>query len=654
MKKQAMLGRTSRLSASGYDIVALKDTEYGCAVEAVTETIEKSEFLVVYIYTAKKILNGDTQAVTRTFLDRTNYITQDLESQEPKWLTATLVNLLHAHAPYGKKIYVSDETRDIIAEFFNKQPEEKYPLKPIHAFQEQFLALRMEKKDNAIKEAADRVMNLVQDVPDDFVHWIEESALLKSRYIFYKYTGKVKVQGYCTHCKQEVELRKPKQNVMTECPNCKSHVTLKTESKATKVADKTVVTLLQYITTSQQLILRTFEVSKRYGREYKTPHLTVFEFHRTLNPAKEIEENYSYGCYKWRGHDVRWNKVLDIYTQPTTPYPHNLHELSDLPELKYSGLEELAKSSPDVRFGVNSLIAKNLQGDHIAEKLGKVGLCRLAIDYIDMRERYYCENHLETDGTTLNDILQVEHDDAKLLIEANISMNGLGLFSNFRYRGKRLSLEELLIIEKLHISKHHIVDRGICDYTTVTKALKYLGKVYEETGKNEITNYRDYLNMCNELEMDMKSKKVLFPKKLKESHDIVLGIMNTQKAKAKAEALAKDFAEIQERSAENEAIYGYQNEKYMIRSAKNVLEIVNEGVSLSHCVASESYLTKAAKGEIAILFLRKVDEPETSFYTIEMRDKKIIQCRTKGNKGVERKELRDFLEDWKKELRHSA
>lgn len=652
MKKQAILGRTSPLPASIYDVDVLKSGDYACAVEAVPETIEKSEFLVVYIYTAKKIQKGDTQAVTRTFLDRTNYITQDLESQEPKWLTATLGNLLHTHAPCGKKIYVSDETRELVAEFFGKRPDEDYALGPIHAFQEEYLSLKMAKKDNAIKDAADRVMGIVQETPEDFVQWIEDSALLKSRYIFYKYTGKVKVQGYCTHCKQGVEIRKPKHNMVTECPNCNSQVTLKTEARSTKVEDETVVTLLEYHQPTRRLILRTFEVSKKYGREYRTPRLTISERHRAINPMKECEDNYSYGRFKSRIHDVRWNKVLDTCTRSSTIYPHNLHELQELPELKYSGVQELAMSTPDVRFNIRKLMSNTLNGDHVVEKLAKVGLYKMATEYLETRilHHYHGGAILETDATTLNDLLQVENDDAKLLINANVGLTGLMIFSHFRHHGKRLSSEELEIIDKLKIQKHHLVDRGITNYVPIAKALKYLDKVYKKTGKNPTTSYRDYLGMCHELDMDMKSAKTLFPEHLTDSHDIVVGIMNIRKGEIEAKRAAKEFAQIEERSVENGAFYNYVGKKYTIRSANSAVEILNEGNSLNHCVGSKTYLSKVAKGDIAILFLRKREEPDVSFFTVEMRGQQIIQCRTQGNKGVERSDLRTFLDEWKEEL----
>lgn len=654
MKGQTLLGRTYIMQAGGDCVAAMGDGNYSCAVEADIERIEKSEYLVLYIYRAKDLLAGDTKAVTRTFIDKYNYITQDTRSQEPKWLTATMKNLLHTFAPYGKEMYHSDDTKRTIADYFGVQYQEDFPLRPVFEFQEKYLAMKMSKKDNAIKEAADKDMGIVPEIPKDFAQWVEESALLKSRYIFYKYTGKVNVQGYCTHCKQDVEVRKPKHNVETECPNCSSKVTLKTETRATKIVDQTVATLLQYSHSTKEFIVRSFEVAKRYGREYRTPRLTIYEHHRTLNLWKAEERNYAYGMFKQRIGDMRWNRVMENHNPISVLYPYNLHELMHLPELNYSGVQEMATSSPDMRFHVSYLIKKNLNGDHIAEKLAKVGLFHLAKDYISCQGNrsfdYYHDHELDNEGTKLNDILQVGNDDAKLLIEANVSMKGLGLFRFFRSGGKRLTAEELNIMEKLKIQKYHLTADGICRHVPITKALKYLDKIYRETRKIQTTAYRDYLNMCHELEMDMKSKKVLFPKNLRESHDIVVGILNERQAEREAKALENDYAAIKERSLEYDKYYGYRDKNFLIRAAQDGLEIVNEGFALCHCVGSRFYLRNVAQGKTVILFLRKCDEPDKSFYTIQMREGRLIQCRTHGNVGVEGKELKKFLQDWQKEL----
>ena len=61
-------------------------------------------------------------------------------------------------------------------------------------------------------------------------------------------------------------------------------------------------------------------------------------------------------------------------------------------------------------------------------------------------------------------------------------------------------------------------------------------------------------------------------------------------------------------------------------------EIRKEGEALHHCVGG--YVDRVARGETNIFFIRKADHPEKSYFTMEWRDNKIIQCRGFKNCGM--------------------
>lgn len=78
-------------------------------------------------------------------------------------------------------------------------------------------------------------------------------------------------------------------------------------------------------------------------------------------------------------------------------------------------------------------------------------------------------------------------------------------------------------------------------------------------------------------------------------------------------------------------------------------DIINEGASLSHCVGS--YLKSVASGYKTILFLRKVSEPDKSFYTIEVGNSNIIQIHGNHNKWLgNNPEAIQFVIDWLKDI----
>ena len=78
-------------------------------------------------------------------------------------------------------------------------------------------------------------------------------------------------------------------------------------------------------------------------------------------------------------------------------------------------------------------------------------------------------------------------------------------------------------------------------------------------------------------------------------------------------------------------------------------DIINEGASLSHCVGS--YLESVASGYTTILFLRKISDPDKSFYTIEVNDSRIVQIHGNHNRWLgNNPEAIQFVINWLKDV----
>jgi hypothetical protein len=84
-------------------------------------------------------------------------------------------------------------------------------------------------------------------------------------------------------------------------------------------------------------------------------------------------------------------------------------------------------------------------------------------------------------------------------------------------------------------------------------------------------------------------------------------------------ALEKKMAKLDEERSK----FNYSDDNFTIRLPEKLSEIVNEGSSLRHCVAG--YVDNHAQGRTTIMFLRRNDDPTTSFYTIEIRNDNTIQ-----------------------------
>lgn len=149
----------------------------------------------------------------------------------------------------------------------------------------------------------------------------------------------------------------------------------------------------------------------------------------------------------------------------------------------------------------------------------------------------------------------------------------------------------------------------------------------------------DYYNMANKVHYDMRNKNILFPSSLKKEHDIVLFSYNAIKQEL-------DLQEFEE------SVKSYRNLEYS-QTAKNGLmvitpekpaDIIGEGKSLHHCVAS--YVSSVKDRRTRIMFVRQKENPTESFYTVEVNlNDTIIQVRGLQNCAPTKK-VKDFIKEW--------
>lgn len=85
----------------------------------------------------------------------------------------------------------------------------------------------------------------------------------------------------------------------------------------------------------------------------------------------------------------------------------------------------------------------------------------------------------------------------------------------------------------------------------------------------------------------------------------------------------------------------------MIRPARRQKELSDEGAALRHCVGG--YIQRMAEGKTAIFFIRRTDAPELPFFTLELQDKRVVQCRTEQNRSyTSEPAVKEFVDLWMK------
>ena len=95
------------------------------------------------------------------------------------------------------------------------------------------------------------------------------------------------------------------------------------------------------------------------------------------------------------------------------------------------------------------------------------------------------------------------------------------------------------------------------------------------------------------------------------------------------------------------AINKYQDKVFVIIPADSLKSLQNESEQQSNCV--KTYAEKYAQGKCDIYFMRNVDKPKKSLVTVEVKNNRVVQSRTKYNHNPNEEQLK-FLANWEQKV----
>lgn len=134
--------------------------------------------------------------------------------------------------------------------------------------------------------------------------------------------------------------------------------------------------------------------------------------------------------------------------------------------------------------------------------------------------------------------------------------------------------------------------------------------------------------------------EVLFPKHCNEAHDELSRYIK----KCRDEQTKRAFREVYENLAEKANL---TSKKLQIVCPKQTDDLITEGQALHHCVGT--YIERVAAKKCLIVFVRRVEEPEKPFVTVEVSNGKIVQIRGERNSDPT-KEVKKFVDLWSRKV----
>ena len=176
---------------------------------------------------------------------------------------------------------------------------------------------------------------------------------------------------------------------------------------------------------------------------------------------------------------------------------------------------------------------------------------------------------------------------------------------------------------------------------TVNSLCDYLGRLdmYQAIPDFEALDIlSDYIRMCNDLEIE----PITDSNSLKREHDVTARIYNEWKLdhiyKEESEGFKKRYDELSK--------YAYEDNRLIVIVPKDPKDMVNEGRMNRNCVGS--YTNIYARGNSTIFFIRRKDDIEHSYITIET-DKigeEIRQAYYACNQKITDKNDLEFIQKW--------
>ena len=636
----------------------------------ITTEMAENEILLLNFFEVAKLKQGKTEAAYRTFFSHEDYITQNLEVSNVKWITASLMNLgIIGYRDNGKDKKIFSLKEGIrLKKFFKSKEDDLW--RKIEEFQNGVLKKRLGIKHDKEKNAIDRLMEPIKEPPKELKKWAFDVALGFSRYLVYKEIKKGKVECECTYCKEKKVLNraetKLKDNEKGKCPFCGSDVIQKARGRLPEwiLDERWIMYIEKY---NEGVVLRYFkafrkidsslEVSDKF-REYCR---TYYEFH---NGEKIEKWSFEFAHFK-QTSEVRWCKSLGkIPLLACCLYPVNLPKVWKDTEMKYSALEILSRNnkSQTTRYEVALSVYLNFPK---LEWLIKMGLNNLVCDFIDGW------HSIDTTGNTIYEILKLDKLNVRLLQEVNGNDRALQILQYAQKAGYRFKADELKRFYKAFGTDTSLIEK-VNRKVTLNKILKYLENESKRyTSKDKINNFlpktnryyeicerndhrglnriardwKEYIGWCKDLGYDINNMFIYLPKGFKAVHDRTYReyqALLDKKAKAekeKQEKLAKMRMEETKRmmkeifSGNGESgAFQIRGKGLMIVVPSSLDDIKREGEVLHHCVGT--YTERVAKGETNIFFVRKEKEPSVPYFTVEYKNGKVAQCRGSHNQGM--------------------
>lgn len=624
---------------ANHGLLYLKTVKY--IVRANVRNIAGKRILILYFCAVEDMRDGKLTPKFVVFQARDEFVTLEYcEDGKGKWRQARTSALgQEYHSFFADCAFYNHNEELIVIRFCNNKQQDK-GFKALEYLQLTLMNKREQSRKRAREAKIKERMKGVKPLPKRSIQaWLQKEVF--PAHIFYDYKKGTKTQsGYCTHCHKEIQVFSPRHGREIICPFCGWKATAHALGRKSYVYDKTTALYLQ--NHGDELLIRVCKSSVSYLDPHK-PKVFVWEnarFFIKANGSGLDSETYYYSYAEeklmpWtKGKRPCFNLWVYYFEADTCGhiYTQNLDKVLKGTPWQYCQLKEYYLSHKET-MAVTPYLREYLRHPAL-EYLIKLRLFNLATFAVYGDNRYSLSNNpLNMDGKNIKEVLGIDRQYLPLMQEVDVDKGTFGMMKKMLERSIPVDARFLKWSQENEIDDIDELERCF-KYTSSYKLMRYLQEQSEDCAfaprlyssdtptRRAFDEYKDYIRFCEDLEYDLTDDFILFPRHLKDAHDRASEMFNKHKVEIYNKKIAAEYANWVEQ---------YQLTKYgfTVLPPKTASEIVNEGHALHHCV--RGYVSRVANKECVILFLRDAKKPDTPFYTIEVKDGRVVQIRGENN-----------------------
>lgn len=458
--------------------------------------------------------------------------------------------------------------------------------------------------------------------------------------------------GYCTHCGSKFKTSGLRQSDTTECPVCKQKCMVRYAGlKRSRLIDEVYFTYFEKsIIDPKVLVAKGIYAVRDYSGDYhnvKTQFLVCALYVFKMGGAAMATRYGYYSMAKSMSYGKHFEIRKSVYSLDYAGHMANIRSYISKENIEAAVKNTQYQYSGWENYGENTLFYVKFFDMFsrwpCIEYITKLGLQNIVRDKLMEKPTYSAINWR---GKTLQQVLALSRQDLKEIMGKGINIDALYIKVN------RISKKEGSNLEPTQI--HQIVRNygisitrfpNVLKYTKLKKAIEYLQKQVEKNKKHfyyhgeAIITWDDYVKDCVTLGIDLTDESNLFPRDLYQAHQNTI-----KQVKIKVNELLNE--KIGKRAKVLNKKYYFEHTGLLIRPVVSANELITEGADLHHCVGT--YAKKYAEGKTDILVIRKQDELDKPFFTMEVHKNSIIQTRGKHNSSSD-DTVKTFIKEFERQ-----